>query len=185
MKRRKSPEQYKQELYNINPYIELLTPYKNTRTKVSCNCLICGYKWSPYPSDILRGSGCPNCVASKGELIICGYLNDKNIKYYYDFPYFEDLYGNSNRLLRPDFIIPDKKIWIEYDGRQHYEPVNFKENKDIKGANENYKIIKLNDEIKNNYAKENGWELLRISYTDYDNIEIILDEYFEEGDSEI
>ena len=37
---------------------------------------------------------------------------------------------------------------------------------------------RINDEIKNQYAIDNGWMLIRISYLDYDYIETILDTYF-------
>lgn len=70
------------------------------------------------------------------------------------------------------------KLWIEYDGRQHFMPVNFKCNRDKKGAEENFERVKINDEIKNQYAIDNGWTLVRISYLDYDYIETILDAYF-------
>ena len=76
----------------------------------------------------------------------------------------------------------EDNIWIEFDGRQHFEPVNFKNNKDVDGANENFKKIVDNDNIKNKYAIDNGWIMIRISYMDYDYIEEILDEYLLERD---
>lgn len=178
IKKRKSPEKFKSELQIINSDIELLEEYTTSKTKLLCKCKFCGNKWKVLPTDLLHGVGCPACYASKGELVICAYLNHLGVEYYYDHPYFEDLYGVSYRLLRPDFIIPDMKIWIEYDGRQHFMPVNFKCNRDKKGAEENFERVKINDEIKNQYAIDNGWTLVRISYLDYDYIETILDTYF-------
>ena len=35
-----------------------------------------------------------------------------------------------------------------------------------------------NDRIKDEYAKANGWSMVRIPYTQYNNIENILDELF-------
>ena len=57
-------------------------------------------------------------------------------------------------------------------------PVNFECNSDVEGAKSRFEKIKINDEIKNQYAIDNGWELIRISYLDYDYIETILDNYF-------
>lgn len=177
-KKRKSPEQFAEELNKVNRNIILLENYTTNRTKILCECVLCGNIWKGRPSDLLRGIGCPGCYASKGELVISAYLNQLGVKYYYDTPYFDDLYGISWRLLRPDFIIPDLKIWIEYDGRQHFMPVNFECNSDVEGAKSRFEKIKINDEIKNQYAIDNGWELIRISYLDYDYIETILDNYF-------
>ena len=166
----------------MNPTIELLSDYTRSTDKICCKCLICGYKWSTKASDLLRGVGCPGCVISKGEMIIMNYLYTHNITFLYDTTYFDDLYGNSGfRLLRPDFILPEHNIWIEFDGRQHFEPVNFKDNSDIEEANKNFETIKTNDILKNSYAIENGWILIRISYQDYDYIEEILDEYIMKG----
>lgn len=181
LSKRKDAEEFKRELQGVNPTIELLSEYTRSSDKIRCRCLICGHKWSTRASDLLRGVGCPGCVISKGELIIMNYLYMHNITYLYDTAYFDDLYGDSGiRLLRPDFILPEHNIWIEFDGRQHFEPVNFKNNSDDE-ANRNFEKIINNDMIKNNYAIENGWTLIRISYQDYNYIEEILDDYLLKG----
>ena len=63
---------------------------------------------------------CPRCQISKGERRIMAWLDLNNIEYVYNEEYFNDLFGNTS-LLRPDFILPNYKIWIEYDGEFHYE----------------------------------------------------------------
>ncbi len=35
--------------------------YVNTRTKAEILCLICGYKWSAFVTNVLHKSGCPQC----------------------------------------------------------------------------------------------------------------------------
>lgn len=82
--------------------------------------------------------------------------------------------------LRPDFIIPSLKIWIEFDGRQHFEPVDFTSKWNEQQLQEQFKIVQQNDQIKNQYAKDNNWTLIRIPFTEYDNIEQILAEYIEQ-----
>lgn len=72
-------------------------------------------------------------------------------------------------MLRPDFILPNEKVWIEYDGGQHFEW------KEGMMSEEEYKISQNNDRIKNEYAKEHGWKLIRIPYWEFDNIEEILE----------
>lgn len=112
-----------------------------------------------------RGSRCPICNKSKGEKRISDYLDEKHIKYEYNKGYFDDLIGYSGRLLRPDFILPDCKIWIEYDGEFHYNKIY---------ENDSYDIMKIHDKIKDTYAKEHDWKLIRIPYWEFDNIETIL-----------
>lgn len=112
-----------------------------------------------------RSQRCPYCNVSKGEQKIINWLDKNNIEYVYDKPYFDDLFGNF-ALLRPDFILPNEKIWIEYDGEQYYQDIY---------RDGSYEKTQIYDEIKNKYAKENGWRLIRIPYLEIDNIEIILD----------
>jgi hypothetical protein len=57
---------------------------------------------------------------------------------------------------------------LEYDGKQHFEPVDFF------GGEEKFKIQKINDNIKNKYCKLYHIKLVRVSYFDFKNIDIIL-----------
>lgn len=59
--KKKTTEQYKQELHNINPNIEVLEEYINNKTKILHLCKTCNHKWKSYPSNILKGSDCPKC----------------------------------------------------------------------------------------------------------------------------
>ena len=47
---------------------------------------------------------------------------------------------------------------IEYDGEQHFRPIEFF------GGIESFKNLILKDELKNLYCQENSLSLLRISY---------------------
>lgn len=77
-----------------------------------------------------------------------------------------------------DFAIIDNNekvtTLIEYDGRQHFEPIS-----DF-GGEEGFKITQNNDSIKNKYCKNNNIPLLRIPYWDFDNIELILNNFLYE-----
>lgn len=59
-----------------------------------------------------------------------------------------------------DFFLPEHKLAIEFDGLQHFEPVEFF------GGEEKFKIQQRNDLYKNMFCEENGWSLLRIHYKD-------------------
>lgn len=59
-----------------------------------------------------------------------------------------------------DFYLNEYNICIEYDGRQHYEAVDFF------GGNDALLISKKRDNIKNKYCKSNNIKLFRIKYSD-------------------
>jgi very-short-patch-repair endonuclease len=79
---------------------------------------------------------------------------------------FEDC--KDKRVLPFDFYLEDYNILIEYDGELHYKESRYKNSQD------KLNIIKNHDNIKNNYCKENNIKLIRIPYTEFDNIENIL-----------
>ena len=56
---------------------------------------------------------------------------------------------------------------IEYDGEQHFKYSN-------KGWNtkEHFEKVKKRDELKNEYCKEKGIPLIRIPYTQYEDLSI-------------
>ena len=139
----------------------------------------CGYIWTaraldilhPYNKDKNHIERCPYCNAkSLGEKRIRDYLLKMNISFEEEFKFSDCKY---KRPLPFDFKIDYEDgsfILIEYDGRQHFEGNAFNSNE------EQFKIQQKRDEIKNNYCKSHNIELLRIKYTDYDNIEKILNE---------
>lgn len=67
-----------------------------------------------------------------------------------------------------DFYLPILRVCIEFDGRQHFEPI------EKFGGVEMYDKIKLNDRTKNDYCEENYIELIRVKYDTMDNIYRIL-----------
>lgn len=63
---RKTHEQFIEEMNIINPNINILGKYKNTKSHVECECKICGFKWSPNVGNLLHNkSGCPVCAGNK------------------------------------------------------------------------------------------------------------------------
>ena len=61
MGKRKTLEQFKEELYQINNKINVVGDYKNTHTKILCFCKECNQEFRAYPSDLLQGHGCKIC----------------------------------------------------------------------------------------------------------------------------
>lgn len=112
------------------------------------------------------GVRCPCISTSKGELRIQEILKSFNIDFETQYM-FDDCVGIKRRMPF-DFYLEQFNLCIEYQGRQHYEPV------DIFGGQEQFEIQVNNDNIKRNYCKNNNIELLEIPHWDFDNLENIL-----------
>lgn len=119
---------------------------------------------------------CPYCNSkiSKGEKRILQFLqeNKMNFKTQYQFEDCKNIYE-----LKFDFVIFDKNnelnYLIEYDGKQHYMPIDFA-GKGEEWAEDQFIETKKRDQIKNDYCKNKNIPLLRIPYWEYENIEEIL-----------
>lgn len=59
--RKKTHQQYVDELYVINPNIEAVEQYVNSNTKILHRCKIDGYEWHVKPLHTLHRRGCPKC----------------------------------------------------------------------------------------------------------------------------
>ena len=132
-------------------------------------CVKCGEEFKRILNNMNRydnGVVCKECNSSQGETKIIRWLDKNNIKYIHDKPYFNDLIGCGNGVLKPDFIIKNRKIWIEYDGEFHYKDIH---------NDDSLKKQQIHDKRKDNYAKEHNWKLIRIPYWEFDNIEEILE----------
>lgn len=62
----KTNEEYKSELNELFPNIELIGDYKGNSQKTDYKCKICGHEWSISPKLLKRTKyGCPNCAEIK------------------------------------------------------------------------------------------------------------------------
>lgn len=153
-----------------NKYDYSSVEYKTQKIKV---CIICpnhGEFWQ-LPSAHLFGYRCPKCQESKGEQKVREWLESKNIKY---IPQMKFKDCKHIDLLRFDFYLPDYNTCIEYDGSQHFKPKSFGKTQSKELALANLKDIQLKDQIKNQYCIANNIKLIRIPYTKFPNIDLIL-----------
>ena len=101
--------------------------------------------------------------ASRGEITIEEILKEAglNFKEEYQFP---DLISSTGRPLRFDFAVFDDNdnldFLIEYQGIQHYQPVN------CFGGTDRFVIQQKHDKLKLEYAKNHGYNLIAIPYTE-------------------
>ncbi|HJG95591.1 MAG TPA: hypothetical protein K8V90_00635 [Romboutsia timonensis] len=152
------------EKNTLNPWE--ISRFSNKKVWIKCQNDKTHKSYDIYCWNFNKGRRCPECNLSRGENRIKEYLKYKNIHHFCDLPYFNDLIGLNGGLLRPDFILPDYKIWIEYDGEFHYK-------KQYDGDYSEF--VQIHDKLKDEYAKKNGWKMIRIPYWEFDNIESILD----------
>jgi very-short-patch-repair endonuclease len=139
-----------------NKYDYSLVDYKNNRVKVKIICPVHGV-FLQTPNNHLSKNVCPVCNDSKGENEIRLFLKKQNINYETQKTYTDC----RNRYTLPfDFYLTDYNICIEFDGIQHFKSIEYF------GGDEGLKYRKNNDEIKNNYCKENNIQLIRIKYND-------------------
>lgn len=106
----------------------------------------------------------------KGEDRIINYLIKNNIPYSTQY-YFSDCKHRAPLPFDVAILYPNKslKCLIEYDGEQHYKFIPY-----FHGNEEGFELQKLRDNIKNEYCQKHNIKLIRIPYTDFDNIEEIL-----------
>lgn len=172
-KRTKTHESFVDEIQKKNSNIEVVGKYSGVKTKIEFKCRICGSIWSSTPDSVLNANtGCPICAQSHGERSITNWLQN-------NFVYFIPQYKFDNcRDIGPlpfDFYLPEYNICIEYDGIQHFQPVNFGGISD-ECAMINLKKTQMHDNIKNNYCQQYGIMLIRISYLEKNNIDAILND---------
>lgn len=75
---------------------------------------------------------------------------------------FDDLKVKSN--LSYDFYLPKENILIEFQGQQHYKPI------EKFGGQEQFERQVQHDKIKKDYAQKNNYRFLEISYQDQKSI---------------
>jgi hypothetical protein len=139
--------------------------YEGSDTKVIITCLKHG-DFPQTPSSHVRGSGCPSCKHSTGEKMIQKLLTDMDLKYKTQKTFYGCVGPNSNVLLTFDLYVPEFHTCIEFDGYQHFTPVQ------KWGGEETFKGIQMRDNVKNGYCKDNDIDLIRIPYT-MDKLDIV------------
>lgn len=163
LRQMKSHDDYVAQVAVINPNIDVIDQYIGAEIKILHKCKIDGHEWHVLPSNILSGHGCPVCNASRGEREIINYLIKHNIIY---IPQYTFDKCKNKKMLPFDFYLPDYNICIEYDGEQHYRPV------DYFGGECGFKQRQYNDSIKTTYCQLHGIQLLRIKYDQDVGIEL-------------
>jgi len=226
---KKTPKEFENEVRSLsNGEFEVLTPYKNAKTKVLVRHLICGVSRMVNPNSFTSFSkaiSCPYCNGgtllskdmvqkriselTEGEYSLlgsyidchhkicikhnpCGTILETTLasmathksapvctvcysKYKgealvaqvlckYDITYvaqkrFNSMKFNGKSTLSYDFYIPSNNVAIEYQGEQHYKPLDFF------GGYHVFSNQVKRDNTKKDFANDNGISLVLIPYT--------------------
>lgn len=131
----------------------------NSKTSVEIICKIHGSFHQQIGVHIYVKCGCPSCSRERSESSavseIKALLSELGIQFEQE-KRFE--WCRHKTMLPFDFSLKDTNILIEYDGEFHY--------KGWGNDKEQVKLQQLRDGIKTRAAKENGFELIRLSYKD-------------------
>ena len=165
------------------PSIKIVGRYVNNNTLVKMRCIKHNIDFDGDPRCILYKGGnvCPKCNESVGEKILDSILDSFNIKYNTQFIIDECIFETK---LKFDAFDIENNIAYEYQGEQHYKPIDFAGNGDD-WANKNFEITQLRDDAKRKYCKEHDIPLIEIPYWERDNMRDFLIEKWKEIDLNI
>lgn len=138
--------------------------YDNSLSKLPIICREHGV-FQMLATNHRRGYGCPSCSSSLGEDRVRQFLNEMKVSFQKEKP----ISNQKGRWpLRFDFYLSNHNIAIEFDGKQHFEPVEHF------GGKKYLEYIQKRDKIKNDYCHQNNIRLIRIRYDE--NVEARLRE---------
>lgn len=126
-----------------------------SKTKWRCGK---GHEWWATYNNVQQGSGCPICNESRGETAIADTLDTLSIKYGRQAA-FRKCRNHHPLPFDFSFTLRNVRFLVEYDGQQHFGPVEFF------GGEEAFKVCQINDKIKGEFAAKYGFTLIRIPYT--------------------
>ena len=150
------------EIFGVLKVIEKAPIRYNHSAYWKCQCQ-CGKIIEVCSGDLKTGHtrSCGCLRSSKGEDKIRDVLSSLKIDFIQQ-KVFDNLKYKTN--LKFDFFLPDYNYCIEYNGIQHYKPVEYF------GGEKQFKKQQERDNIKRQWCKDNNIKLIEIPYTDYNKI---------------
>lgn len=151
--------------------IENTGEQKNGRDIYKCLCdcgTYCYIRSNSLTTNHTNSCGCINTTYNNKMSEV---LDELGV--YYETEYHIDLsnYVDDVAYIRFDIFIPSLELAIEYDGEFHYTPIPYLDEED---GIRTLERIQYRDGVKNNFCKDHNIKLLRIPYTEKNNIKEII-----------
>ena len=132
--------------------------YTSSKDKVTIICKKHG-EFNQIAGTHLSGGGCPKCILKSQHILfekLTNFFNTETFTWEYRAHWLKNK--------RIDICLEKHKIAIEYDGQQHFYPI------DHFGGEKEFKNRIKNDALKERLCEENGFKLFRVkyNYTDED-----------------
>lgn len=163
-------EDFKRRLHEaVGEEYKLIGKYKKAKEKVTLYHEICQQEIEVTPDSFLnRDVRCTCITESSGEREIRKFLDCASIDYLCEHTFDDCRYKHALLFDFAVFSSNELKFIVEFDGKQHFEAVEFF------GGKDSLKETQIRDGIKNQYCIDNDIPLIRIPYWEFDNIEHIL-----------
>lgn len=140
--------------------------YVNCFTDIKIICRKIGHGLFTQKAYVhLFGSGCQICRLSHLEALCRNILTKLDILFEMNKRFDK---CRDSLSLPFDIYIPSLKILIELDGIQHFESRCFS------GYETDLELQKLHDQIKNDFCRDRDFHLLRISFSEIQNMDTII-----------
>ena len=153
-------------LNKVHPSLIMVDEYINRNTPITFYCFDhnCYFKCAPC-NIINRTACCDKTVKWTKEIEIGNIIEDLGYNYEYQKTFKE---CRDINVLPFDYYLPDINVCVEYQGEQHYRPVNFN-GRGKESSVEKLEYTQKHDFIKREYCKQNNIGLIEIPYWEYDN----------------
>lgn len=165
---RKTHEKFCDEISQKIPHIKVVGEYVNSVTPIKLYCSIHDTYFERTPNSLLNAkTGCPKCSNKHSENMVGHILDSAGIMYEREktFPSCKD-----KNMLPFDYYLPEWNLIIEYDGEDHYMPID-RSGHGKEAAQRKFEYTQSHDSIKNAFCSDNGIKLIRIPYWEKKNIE--------------
>lgn len=151
-------EKFKNYINLVEPTYEIVSEFKGRKKPIILRNTVLNEEYKTTPDKFIAGVRSPLESASKGEILIRGILNKNNIEFKAN--YKEQKLSDKKPLEFDFFIKKDDTIYlIEYNGIQHYIPV------EIFGGEKCLLRNKKHDKMKLDFCTNENIPFLVIPYT--------------------
>ncbi len=158
--RNRTIDSHRKDIQNvINDFKKLnITPdikeYSNNHQSIKSKCDICGHEWKTRYAYIKQGHGCPKCSSALSESKTAKELKNYCTDKYSGIPEYK-VFKNpkTGRWLPYDIYLPYQNIFIEINGKQHYDSNS---NTHFFQTDDDFENRKSLDRMKRKYARQNG-----------------------------